>query len=96
MIKIIRHPLNVLGLVATLLLVPLFAMQFTDQVNWSLADFLVMGTLLLSAGLLASWVWRKFPKSNRRIWYLLLIGLVFFIIWAELAVGILGTPFAGS
>lgn len=82
--------------VVALLSIPLLAMQFTDQVNWSFMDFLTMGILLLSAGVIVEYVLRKVRKKDTRI--LLIIGtlLVFLLVWAELAVGIFGTPFAGS
>jgi hypothetical protein len=37
---------------AFILLVPLVAMQFTDEVDWGLADFVVAGALLGGTGLL--------------------------------------------
>ena len=46
-----------------LLLIPLIAMQFTDEVNWTLFDFVVMGILLLGTGLLCELVLRKMKKS---------------------------------
>ncbi len=82
--------------VAFLLLIPFLAMQFTSQVNWSPFDFLVMGILLLSAGLIGERVWRTVKKTEYRIALLLVVLAVFVLIWAELAVGIFGTPFAGS
>ena len=87
--------LNIIVLTSAIILViPLIAMQFTDEVNWTLFDF-VAGTLLLSTGLLCELVLRKINKNIFRIiaCATLLAGLL--IIWAELAVGIFGTPFSG-
>jgi peptidoglycan/LPS O-acetylase OafA/YrhL len=86
----------ILTAVTMLLLIPFIAMQFTDEVSWTGFDFLVMGILLLGTGLLCEVVLRKVTKTKDRIvLYLAIVGL-FLIIWAELAVGIFGTPFAGS
>ena len=79
-----------------LLLIPLVAMQFTDEVNWSPFDFLVMGILLLGTGLMTELVLRKVKKPAPRLVFCGFVLLAFFLIWAELAVGIFGTPFAGS
>ncbi|MDB5242129.1 MAG: rane protein [Spirosoma sp.] len=82
--------------VAFLLLIPLVAMQFTDEVNWTLSDFIIMGVLMLGTGLLCELVMRKVPSIKYRIAICsaILAGLI--LIWIELAVGIFGTPFAGS
>ena len=81
---------------ALLLLIPFIAMQFTDEVNWTLFDFVVAGVLLLGTGLLCELVMRKVKKKDHRIAICGAILVVLFLIWAELAVGIFGTPFAGS
>lgn len=82
--------------VAVLLLIPLTAMQFTDEVDWKLGDFIVMGFLLLGTGLLCEVVMRKVKKIENRVLIIGAILIALFLIWAELAVGIFGTPFAGS
>ena len=87
---------TILTLVVILLLIPFIAMQFTDAVNWSVFDFIVMGILLLSTGLMCDFVIRKVIKIQYRIILLIAILGAFLLIWAELAVGIFGTPFAGS
>jgi hypothetical protein len=76
--------------VALLLLIPLIAMQFTDEVNWTLLDFVVAGALLLGTGLIFELVMRKVKKAGLRIAMLVALLAMLVLIWAELAVGILG------
>ena len=82
--------------VAVLLLIPFIAMQFTAEVNWSLFDFIIAAVLLLGSGLLIEFVLRTIKSKQFRIILCIVILLALFLIWAELAVGIFGTPFAGS
>jgi len=82
--------------VALLLLIPLLAMQFTDEVNWTLFDFIVAGALLLTTGLMCELVIRKVNKIEYRVVICLVILAALLLIWAELAVGIFGTPLAGT
>jgi hypothetical protein len=82
--------------VALLLMVPLIAMQFTDEVKWDLLDFAVAGTLLLGTGLTIDLAIRKIQVTRTRIIVCAAILLGLFLIWAELAVGIFGSPLAGS
>ena len=82
--------------VGLLLMIPLIAMQFTDEVHWTGSDFLVAGTLLLGTGLLTEGILRTFKKQTQRFAWLAALGLVLLLVWAELAVGVFGTPLAGS
>jgi len=91
-----KRLITILLAIPLLLLIPLIAMQFSSEVNWKSLDFLVMGVLLLVVGLTFELVLRKVPKENNRIALISIILFVFLLIWAELAVGIFGTPFAGS
>ncbi|MFY0643644.1 MAG: hypothetical protein JXR19_04190 [Bacteroidia bacterium] len=85
--------LIILGVVALLLLIPLIAMQFTDEVNWNLFDFVVAAVLLLVAAFVISLAWNK---AKYRLLTIFAIILLFALLWAELAVGLFGTPWAGS
>ncbi|MGI8582966.1 MAG: hypothetical protein ACR2KX_12250 [Chitinophagaceae bacterium] len=90
---------RLIGIVLTvvlLLLIPLIAMQFTNEVKWTLSDFVVMGALLLGTGLMCELVLRKVKKIGHRFAICAALLVALFLIWAELAVGIFGTPFAGS
>ena len=86
----------ILSFVVILLSIPLIAMQFTNQVKWGAADFMVMGILLLGTGLGCEFVLRKVKTLKNRLLICGAILLAFFLVWAELAVGLFGTPFAGS
>lgn len=86
----------ILSIVGALLLIPFIAMQFTNEVDWGIQDFTIMGVLLLSTGLLCELIMRKVKRTKHRIIICAGILFLFFLIWAELAVGIFGTPFAGS
>lgn len=74
---------------------PLIAMQFTSEVNWGILDFVVGGVLLFCTGMLLDTISSKISNKYQLSLSPSLI-LLFLLIWAELAVGIFGTPFGGS
>lgn len=82
--------------VPLLLLIPFFGMQFSSDVNWSIFDFLAMGVILFCGGLILELVLRKVHNKNNRALLIAIIVILFILIWAELAIGIFGTPLAGS
>lgn len=86
----------ILSAVTILLLIPFVAMQFTSEVDWDIFDFILMGTLLLGTGLLCEFVMRKVKSIISRLIICGAILFALFLVWAELAVGIFGSPFAGS
>lgn len=79
--------------VGGVLLLPWIAMQFTEGVNWSMADFVIAAALLFLAGLTFLAVTQSAPR--RRLPAAAAIFAVLVFAWAELAVGVLGTPWAG-
>lgn len=91
-----KRLITLLAAAAALLSIPFIAMQFTNEVNWKALDFAIMGVLLFGTVLLCELVLRKVKSTNNRIIICGIVLLMFFLVWAELAVGIFGTPFAGS
>jgi len=87
---------NIVLALEVLLLVPLIGMQFTDEINWKLFDFIVAGVLLFGLGLMIELVLRNIKNRNYRDIVLLAVLILFFLTWAELAVGIFGTPLSGN
>lgn len=86
----------ILAVTVAVLAIPLIAMQFSSEVKWTLTDFATAGALLLSTGLAIELVIRNLKTGTLRTVILVAILLALFLIWAELAVGIFGIPFAGS
>ncbi|MBN1650356.1 MAG: hypothetical protein JW857_03450 [Bacteroidales bacterium] len=86
----------ILTAIAVLLLIPFLAMQFTEEVNWTLSDFIAAGILLLGTGLICEFALRKIKDTKYRILACIIVILIFLVVWIELAVGIFGSPLAGS
>ncbi|MCX2743314.1 hypothetical protein OO013_05525 [Mangrovivirga sp. M17] len=86
----------IMGLVVVILMIPFITMQFTNEVDWSLFDFAVMGILLAGTGLLIELVLRNVRQLKYRLILCGIIVAILFLVWVELAVGIFGTPLAGS
>lgn len=91
-----KRLIGIVFTVAFLLTVPLIGMQFSNEVNWSLSDFIVAAVLLLGTGLLCELVLRNVTQTKYRIIICGAILAVLLLVWVELAVGLFGTPFAGS
>ena len=73
-----------------LLLLPLLAMQVTDEVAWNLADFVVAGALLFGAGLTFELVARRMDSIAYRAAVGIAVVTALLLVWVNLAVGIIG------
>ena len=80
----------------SILLIPLIAMQFTSEVNWSAFDFLVAVILLTGTALLSEAALRSNRKKSLKFAFISILLLALVLVWAELGVGIFGSPFAGN
>jgi hypothetical protein len=91
-----KRLLIILATAAVLLLIPFIAMQFTNEVNWSIFDFAIMGGMLTGTGLLIELTLRIVKSWQNRLIICGVVFVLFLLVWAEIAVGIFGSPFAGS
>jgi len=76
------------GSVVLILLLPLVAMQFTDEVNWGFMDFMVAGILLSLAAFSFELASNKLANSKARLAAGIAILAALILIWIELAVGL--------
>ncbi len=76
---------------AILLLLPLFAMQVTNEVAWDLADFVFAGVLIVGVGVAYELTVRMTGNTPYRAAVAVALAAAFILIWINLAVGIIGT-----
>jgi len=76
---------------ALTLLLPLVAMQFTDEVNWDVADFAFAGALLIGTGITYELAVRKTGDTAYRAAVGVALAAAFILVWVNGAVGIIGT-----
>lgn len=81
---------------AALLLVPLIAMRYTKEVNWTGSDFVVAYVVLASAGLAFRFLFRRAPDWASRFAALAAVGSTLMMTWVNLAVGLVGRENHGA
>jgi hypothetical protein len=74
-----------------LLLAPGIGMQFSTEVNWTPVDFIVFGTMLAIAGGIVEIAARASRDQAYLIATVIAVGAGFLMVWANLAVGIIGS-----
>lgn len=74
-----------------LLLIPLIAMQFTNELIWEISDFIIAGGLLFGTGLTFLVLTKRKTSVSYRfaIFFALFTGLL--LIWVNGAVGLIGS-----
>ncbi len=85
--KILLTPAIVTGVI---LFIPFMAMQFSNEVNWSLFDFIFAGVFIFGIGSIYKLLTRKKGNIIYRISTGLFLISILMIIWINGAVGILG------
>lgn len=76
---------------AAILSVPLVAMQLSNEVDWSLFDFVLGGALIFGTGLAFELIAGKAGNTAYRAATGLALATGFLIIWINLAVGFIGS-----
>ncbi|MBA3678262.1 MAG: hypothetical protein H0W74_12815 [Sphingosinicella sp.] len=73
-----------------LLLLPLVAMRFTNEVNWTASDFVFAALLFGSVGIAIELVFRKSGSLAYRLGGTIAVIAAFLTIWVNAAVGMIG------
>ncbi len=73
---------------AGILLIPLIASQASNEWNWTLSDFVIIGVLISGTGFMIELVRNKVRNNTHRTVLVVALVLASLYDWAELAVGI--------
>lgn len=84
------HVTAILAATALLLLIPLVAMQFTDEVVWTASDFAFAAAMLAGTGLAYEWISARSGNGAYRAGAAVGLGAALMLVWAAGAVGIIG------
>lgn len=79
------------SIAAALLLMPLIAMQFSEDVRWTLGDFVMLGALLLTPGLVYELVVRRSSNAWYRAGAAVALAATVLLVLINGAVGIIGS-----
>ena len=85
-----RNIIIIFIVTTVILLIPLIAMQFTNEVDWNLFDFIVMGVLILGTGLTYEFARSKGSNTTYKFAVGVALGTSFLLVWMNGAVGIIG------
>ena len=76
---------------ALMLVLPLVAMQFTDEVNWDAADFAFATVLIVGTGIAFELAAKRSSSTAYRAAVAVALGAAFLLIWVNAAVGVIGS-----
>ncbi len=79
---------KLLFIVLGILAIPLIAMQFTEEVVWTIGDFIIAGLLLFSVGAIILFLRSLTLKRSQKNLLIIMVLIIFLLVWAELAVGL--------
>jgi len=85
-----RSTIGIVLAAASILLLPLVAMQITDELVWGLFDFAVAGVLLVGTGLLYALAARRARNIAYRAAVGVAIATALILVWLVGAVGVIG------
>lgn len=79
-----------------MMLIPLVTMPFSGRMQWSAFDFALIGVFFVVVAFALEVALKVFRRSTHKLEIAAIVGVAAAILWVELAVGLVGSPLAGS
>jgi len=74
----------------------ILSLPYIFKAPWTLSDYMVAAVLLFGTAYLIEYVTGKVKTSRKKLLAGLTVIILAVFLWVELAVGIIGSPLAGS
>ncbi|MBW7676929.1 hypothetical protein [Chryseobacterium chendengshani] len=81
---------------AALLCIPILGNIFSSEFDWTASDFIIAAVLLFGTAFIIDMVQRVVKNKTYKILICAIIAVLLVLTWVEMAVGLFGTPIAGS
>jgi len=81
---------------AILFCIPVLGNIFSKEFDWSAADFVIAAVLLFGTAFVIDLIQRIIKNKTYKILLCCMVVFLLLVTWVELAVGLFGSPFAGS
>jgi hypothetical protein len=78
------------------LLAPLLGMLLSNEVDWGPADFIIVAIILAGIGTAYQLIVKGIKNDTKQAAIGIVLAAAMVLIWIELAVGLFGSPLAGS
>lgn len=85
---------RIIGVPAIILLILFIIGQLSKQMEWDETDYVVAGGILITAMTLLELIYKTAGRYKAAAIFVIVFGVL--LLWAELAVGLFGTQFAGD
>lgn len=86
-----KNILRIAIITALILLIPLVAMQFSDDVDWKWFDFIFIGALLFGAGIAYELMAKRGSSATYKFAVAGAVGTGLLLLWVNAAVGLIGS-----
>lgn len=90
-----EHVKRALIISSCILMIPLLGNLYLTNFNWNFFDFIFAFSMLFAISFGTLYLSLKLKHSKWRIPIIFIVFLILILLWTELAVGLMGTPFAG-
>lgn len=91
-----QKPLLIFAIPSLLMIAAFISNNFVEGFNWTFSDFLIATILLFGTASIIYMIVNSKLSVRAKTMISIVIVIILMVIWVEMAVGLFGSPIAGS